>query len=77
MTIVAYMDDDNNLIIDKTRCFPYAGKVQHKPKGEWFRPFIGWLAGQYSGPGYTDPGNTSTLHGRKPAAVFYRGEQQY
>lgn len=43
--LVAYMDDENNLIIDKTRCSDLAGHVLPKPDAKAFEPFVKWLAG--------------------------------
>lgn len=42
---VGSMDDENCLIVDKTRCSYYAGKAIPKPKQEDFTPFREWLAG--------------------------------
>lgn len=43
--LVAYMDDDNNFIVDKTRCSDYAGKIITKPQEKDFIPFRDWLKG--------------------------------
>lgn len=43
--LVAYMDDENNLIVDKTRCFTYANKTIPKPTPDKFKPFVDWLDG--------------------------------
>jgi len=46
--LVCSMDDENNLVIDKTRCGAYSVermKVAAKPDGKYFLPFIEWLAG--------------------------------
>lgn len=45
MDLVGAMDEDNNLIIDKTRCPFYAGKALSKPGDKDFAPFIEWLRG--------------------------------
>jgi hypothetical protein len=42
---VGYMDDDNNLIVDKTRCPLYSGKAMGKPGAKEFQPFVDWLSG--------------------------------
>ena len=39
------MNDDNELIVDKTRCSAYAGRVISKPKPGDFQPFADWLKG--------------------------------
>jgi hypothetical protein len=43
--LVAYMDDENNLITDKTRCPHYTGKALAKPSEKDFAPFQDWLKG--------------------------------
>lgn len=43
--LVAYMDDDNNFVVDKTRCPDYSGKIITKPKEKDFVPFRDWLKG--------------------------------
>lgn len=46
--LVGSMDDENNLLVDKTRCPVYSEerlRVASKPNAEYFRPFIAWLAG--------------------------------
>ena len=43
--LVAYMDDDNNFQVDKTRCPDYSGKIITKPKPKDFEPFRDWLKG--------------------------------
>lgn len=42
---IGYMDDDNNLVVDKTRCSFYTGKVLPKPDEKQFAPFSEWLKG--------------------------------
>lgn len=43
--LVGYMDDENTLIVDKTRCSVYSQKAFTKPGPKEFKPFIDWLAG--------------------------------
>lgn len=43
--LVGYMDDENNLIVDKTRCPDLSGKVYAKPGEKDFAPFVHWLEG--------------------------------
>jgi AAA domain len=43
--MVGYMDEDNTLIVDKTRCSAYAGKAITKPTEKDFIPFGEWLKG--------------------------------
>lgn len=43
--LVGYMDDENNLIVDKTRCSEYSQKAIAKPSEKDFEPFVHWLAG--------------------------------
>jgi AAA domain len=43
--LVGYMDDENNLIVDKTRCSALSGKVLNKPSAESFEVFRAWLGG--------------------------------
>lgn len=42
---VGYMDEENTLIIDKTRCSFYAHKALSKPAAKDFAPFAEWLKG--------------------------------
>ena len=42
---VGMMDDENTLIVDKTRCTVYAGKALSKPRADDFLLFRDWLAG--------------------------------
>jgi hypothetical protein len=44
--LVGVMDDDNGLLIEKTRCPHYTGKVISKPKDADFQPFVDWLKGE-------------------------------
>lgn len=43
--LVGAMDDENNLVVDKTRCSFYSGKVLPKPGEKEFAPFAEWLKG--------------------------------
>lgn len=43
--LVAYMDDENNFIVDKTRCPIYSGKAIAKPTAKDFTSFVEWLKG--------------------------------
>jgi hypothetical protein len=43
--LVGYMDEDNTLMIDKTRCPSYSGKTMPKPTEKEFVPFCEWLKG--------------------------------
>jgi ABC-type oligopeptide transport system ATPase subunit len=43
--LVGYMDDENTLIIDKTRCSTLAGKALPKPSAKDLTPFQEWLKG--------------------------------
>jgi len=46
--LVCSMDDENTLLVDKTRCSAYAQeklRVAAKPSAQYFEPFIEWLAG--------------------------------
>lgn len=59
--LVCSMDDENNLIIDKTRCSAYSGERMRsvaKPNATYFQPFIQWLDGPViqrpPRPAYTD-----------------------
>src|ERR1044071_3182722 len=61
--LVCSMDDDNNLLIDKTRCSFYSQekmRVVSRPTAQYFEPFILWLAGAKpplrSRPRYGMPG---------------------
>jgi hypothetical protein len=44
--LVASMEDDNTLVVDKSRCPDYHGKIIEKPKAEHFRKFYEWLGGE-------------------------------
>lgn len=43
--LVGYMDDENTLIVDKTRCPQYSQQAYTKPGEKEFKPFVEWLAG--------------------------------
>lgn len=43
--LVGYMDDENNLIVDKTRCSALSGKIYTKPGAKEFGVFVSWLEG--------------------------------
>lgn len=46
--LVCSMDDENNLLVDKTRCSAYSAdqmRVAGKPDAKYFQPFIEWLSG--------------------------------
>lgn len=43
--LVGYMDDENTLIVDKTRCSVLAQKAFPRPGPKEFAPFIAWLSG--------------------------------
>lgn len=43
--LVGYMDDDNTLIVDKTRCSAYSKKALTAPSAKDFQPFVDWLKG--------------------------------
>lgn len=43
--LVTYMDDDNTMLVEKTRCVAYTGKVVSKPTAKDFMPFRDWLKG--------------------------------
>lgn len=43
--LVGYMDDENNLIVDKTRCPDMSGKIYTKPGAKDFAAFVSWLGG--------------------------------
>jgi len=46
--LVCSMDDENNLLVDKTRCSAYTQeklRLAARPDAQYFEPFIQWLAG--------------------------------
>lgn len=44
--LVAYMDDENTFITDKTRCGFYSKKAISQPGEKDFKPFVEWLKGE-------------------------------
>lgn len=48
--LVALMNDDNDFIVDKSRCSALAGKAIGKPTDKDFRPFAEWLSGAPAKP---------------------------
>lgn len=48
--LVGYMDDENTLITDKTRCPFYKKKAITEPKEKDFQPFVDWLKGVAAPP---------------------------
>ena len=48
--LVGLMDDGNNFIVDKSRCFAMAGKVYTKPGEKEFAIFREWLGGEAAPP---------------------------
>jgi len=42
---VGYMDDENSLVVDKSRCPEMNGLVISKPDAKAFLPFVDWLGG--------------------------------
>lgn len=69
--LVGVLDDDNTLIVDKTRCFFYAGKALAKPGAKEFQPFIEWLTGAPAGNSKT-PGESAAP---VPAVVVVESAQ--
>lgn len=63
--LVGYMDDENTLIVDKTRCPFYAGKAISKPGAKAFEPFVEWLKGAAREPAPEKPAETTAP---RPAA---------
>lgn len=53
--LVGYMDEDNTLIVDKTRCSSYSGRSIRKPDADAFAPFVTWLAGGSERPAPPPP----------------------
>jgi hypothetical protein len=43
--LVGYMDEENTLSVDKTRCPTYSQKAFNKPDSKTFVPFVEWLKG--------------------------------
>jgi hypothetical protein len=48
--LVAYMDDENNFIVEKTRCPLYSRKAITQPKAKDFDAFTEWLRGAMREP---------------------------
>lgn len=72
--LVGLMNDDNELLIDKTRCSSYAGTVIKKPKAADFQPFADWLKGEKKAepapaPPPPPPPSTSVPPRERPAAA--------
>ena len=44
--VVGLLNDENELIVEKTRCSALAGKVMAKPSAADFQPFADWLKGE-------------------------------
>lgn len=44
--LVGYMDDENTLIVDKTRFSDFSQKAFTKPGAKEFAPFVEWLKGE-------------------------------
>jgi energy-coupling factor transporter ATP-binding protein EcfA2 len=67
--LVGLMDDENTLIVDKSRCPAYTGKALSKPGVKAFTPFRDWLAGESR----TD---TPPTKAAGPVAVAMAGAQK-
>jgi hypothetical protein len=61
--LVAYMDDDNTFITDKTRCPFYARQTFATPTEKDFAPFVEWLKGEKA----SAPPLTTNAHIEPPA----------
>jgi energy-coupling factor transporter ATP-binding protein EcfA2 len=48
--LVGYMDEENTLIVDKTRCSFYSKKAFTAPGPKDFQPFVDWLKGAAAPP---------------------------
>lgn len=76
---VGTLDEDNTLIVDKTRCPAYAGKAIVKPSAESLVPFAEWLKGAALPP----PAQPRTIPGQfnyvavpaseSPASLYREG----
>lgn len=71
--LVGYMDDENTLIVDKTRCSALAGKALTKPSMKDLEVFRLWLAGDQRPadpapvqPPSTPPGRPVAVESPKP-----------
>jgi hypothetical protein len=62
--LVGMMNDENDLIIDKSRCFAMSGKVYPKPDAKVFAVFAEWLGAGADRPAAPPPQPAQT----KPAA---------
>jgi hypothetical protein len=74
--LVAYMDDENTLITDKTRCSYYTKKTISSPKEKDFKPFSEWLQGEHRDEPIRVPVDSKTIdigdhkQGTKEAQAF-------
>jgi hypothetical protein len=66
--LVAYMDDENTFITDKTRCSEYAAKAFIRPGEKEFLAFRDWLAGGADRPVDTQPVNQPVQPNPRPPA---------
>lgn len=67
--LVAYMDDENTLITDKTRCPYYSKKAIVMPAAKDFAPFAEWLKGEKAIPKITRP-QAEELHAAARARLI-------
>lgn len=68
--LIGYMDDENNFVVDKTRCSALAGLVISKPSAKDFAPFKAWLSGTErptQAPAPTPAAVTPTITPKVPA----------
>jgi AAA domain len=61
--LVAYMDEENNFIVEKTRCPHYAKKAFTQPAAEDFFSFRDWLKGTIREQGAVAPASESEKAG--------------
>ena len=61
--LVGLMTDENDFIIDKTRCSDYAGNVPSKPGAKDFEPFRDWLKGAKREPVPVQPTQAAPVNG--------------
>lgn len=78
--LVGYMDEDNTLIVDKTRCPAYTGKTLAKPTDKEFVPFCEWLKGAVPAatartPVQDRPSAASSSPGEPPSAPPVQPEE--
>jgi hypothetical protein len=78
--LVGYMDEDNTLLIDKTRCPAYTGKTMAKPTEKEFVPFGEWLKGAAPAMAARTPENDGqsappSSPGEPPSAPPARSEE--